>query len=200
MGSTDDTAMIGDAVSFHATQWRPRVIRRPRRRKSDRLTHELLVLPRVVVASLEDESRVEVVERRRSAVTLIAKPAILYCATMTGTLFDVKIDRDDPALLHEQVAAQIRQAIADGEAMPGDRLPPARHLAAVMGVNTNTVLRALRMLRDEGLLELRQGHGIRVTGTPERSALLDKVAELVQLGRRSGYTRAELMRMIESVP
>jgi len=80
-------------------------------------------------------------------------------------------------------------AIADGEANPGDRLPPARHLAAVMGVNTNTVLRAVRLLRDEGLLELRQGHGIRVVGTPERSALLDRVAELVQLARRDGYPR-----------
>jgi len=115
-------------------------------------------------------------------------------------MLNVKIDRDDPALLHEQVAAQIRSAIADGEAKPGDRLPPARHLAAVMGVNTNTVLRALRILRDEGLLELRQGHGIRVTGTPERSALLDKIAELVQLGRRSGVTRAELARLIEAAP
>jgi len=115
-------------------------------------------------------------------------------------MLDVKIDRDDPALLHEQVAAQIRRAIADGEAKPGDRLPPARHLAAVMQVNTNTVLRALRLLRDEGLLELRQGHGIRVVGTPERSALLDHVAELVQLARRDGYTRADLARMIESVP
>ena len=38
-------------------------------------------------------------------------------------MYYVKIDRDDPALLHEQVAAQIRQAIADGEAKPGDRLP-----------------------------------------------------------------------------
>ena len=119
---------------------------------------------------------------------------------MTGTMLNVKIDRDDPALLHEQVAAQIRRAIAEGEAKPGDRLPPARHLAAVMHVNTNTVLRALRLLRDEGLLELRQGHGIRVTGTPERSALIDKVAELVQLGRRNGYTRTELARMIESAP
>jgi GntR family transcriptional regulator len=115
-------------------------------------------------------------------------------------MLEVKIERDDPALLHEQVAAQIRQAIADGEPKPGDRLPPARHLAAVTGVNTNTVLRALRLLRDEGLLELRQGHGIRVTGTPERSALLDKIAELVQLGRRNGVTRAELARMIESTP
>jgi GntR family transcriptional regulator len=115
-------------------------------------------------------------------------------------MIPVKVDRDDPAPLHEQVAAQIRLAIADGEARPGDRLPPARHLAAVMGVNTNTVLRALRMLRDEGLLELRQGRGIHVTGTPEHSAVLTKVAELVQLARRSGYTRAELARMIEQAP
>jgi GntR family transcriptional regulator len=115
-------------------------------------------------------------------------------------MLDVKIDRDDPALLHEQVAAQIRRAIADGEAKPGDRLPPARHLAAVTGVNTNTALRALRLLRDEGLLELRQGHGIRVTGTPERSAVLDKVAELVQLGRRNGYTRSQLARLINTTP
>jgi GntR family transcriptional regulator len=67
-----------------------------------------------------------------------------------------------------------------------------------MQLNTNTVLRAVRLLRDEGLLELRQGHGIRVSGAPERSALLDKIAELVQLGRRSGVTRAELARVIES--
>jgi GntR family transcriptional regulator len=115
-------------------------------------------------------------------------------------MLDVKIDRDDPTLLHEQVAAQIRRAIADGEARPGDRLPPARHLAAVMHVNANTVLRALRLLRDEGLLELRQGHGIRVTGTRQRGAVQTKVSELVQLGRRSGYTRAELIQMIQRAP
>lgn len=119
---------------------------------------------------------------------------------MTGTMLNVKIDRDDPTLLHEQVAAQIRRAIADGEAKPGDRLPPARHLAAVMHVNTNTVLRALRLLRDEGLLELRQGHGIRVTGTPQRGAVVAKAIELVQLGRMSGYDRAELLDIIEQLP
>jgi GntR family transcriptional regulator len=115
-------------------------------------------------------------------------------------MLDVKIDRDDPTLLHDQVAAQIRRAIADGEAKPGERLPPARHLAAVMHVNTNTALRALRLLRDEGLLELRQGRGIRVTGTPQRGAVLTKVVELVQLGRENSYTRTELAQMIESVP
>ena len=83
---------------------------------------------------------------------------------------------------------------------PGDRLPPARDLAAVMHVNTNTVLRALRLLRDEGLLELRQGRGIRVSGTPRRGAVLAKAIELVQLGRQNGYNRAELLEIIKLLP
>ena len=111
-------------------------------------------------------------------------------------MLDVNIDRNDPARLHEQVAAEIRRAIADGEAKPGDRLPPARHLAAVMGVNTNTALRALRALRDEGLLEMRPRRGIRIVGTPAQSEVRGKVAELVQLARQQGYTRAELLKMI----
>jgi GntR family transcriptional regulator len=119
---------------------------------------------------------------------------------MNSTMIDVKVDRDDPALLHDQVAAQIRRAIADGEAKPGERLPPARHLAAVMHVNTNTLLRALRLLRDEGLLELRPGHGIRVSGTPQRGALLAKAIELAQLSRESGYDRAELLDIIQRLP
>jgi GntR family transcriptional regulator len=57
---------------------------------------------------------------------------------------EVKIDHTDPTLLHDQVSGAIRRAIAEGEAKSGDRLPPARDLAAVLGVNSNTVLRALR--------------------------------------------------------
>ena len=119
---------------------------------------------------------------------------------MTSTMMDVKIDRSDPTLLHDQVAAQIRRAIADGEAKPGERLPPARDFAAVMGVNTNTVLRALRLLRDEELLEFRRGRGITVTGTPQRSAVLRQVRELVDFARRQGYRREDVIGMIEGLP
>lgn len=111
-------------------------------------------------------------------------------------MLEVKLDREDPAHLHEQVAAEIRRAIADGEARSGDRLPPARHLAAVLGVNTNTVLRALRALRDEGLLEMAPRRGTRVVGTPAQSELRSKVAELLQLAREQGYTRNDLLQMI----
>jgi len=111
----------------------------------------------------------------------------------------VKVNRDEPLGLHEQVAAEIRRAIADGEAEPGDRLPPARDLAAVLGVNTNTVLRALRGLRDEGLLEFRRGRGITVAGTPQRGAVVARARDLVRFAREEGYRVDELIEIIEDV-
>ncbi len=114
-------------------------------------------------------------------------------------MFPVKVSRENSVALHDQVAAEIRRAIADGEAMPGERLPPARDLAAVIGVNRNTVLRALRELRDEGLLEFRRGRGITVAGTPEKGAVVTQAKELVRFARRHGYEPSELARMIEDV-
>jgi GntR family transcriptional regulator len=110
------------------------------------------------------------------------------------------VDPTDPRPLHEQVAAAIRRAIADGEAQAGERLPPARDLAAVCGVSTNTVLRALRLLRDEGLLELRRGRGVTVVGTPGRGTVLAQARELLDLARHHGYRRDELVHLIESLP
>src|SRR5436309_14764097 len=118
---------------------------------------------------------------------------------MTSTIIRVKVNRTEPLDLHEQVAAEIRRAIADGEAKPGERLPPAKDLAAVLGVNTNTVLRALRQLRDEGLLEFRRGRGITVAGTPERGAVVQRARELVAFARKHGYRVDELVAIIEDV-
>ena len=116
-------------------------------------------------------------------------------------MIDVKVDREDPTLLHDQVAAQIRRAIADDEAKPGERLPPARHLAAVMHVNTNTVLRALRLLRDEGLLELRPGHGIRVTGTPQRRrASSPRRSNSSSSAAIAATTALELLDIVQQLP
>jgi GntR family transcriptional regulator len=115
-------------------------------------------------------------------------------------LFRVKINRDESTNLHLQVAAEIRRAIANGEAGPGERLPPARDLADELGVNTNTVLRALRLLREEGLLDFKRGRGVHVSGTPEHGAVLDRAQELIELARHHGYRRDELLALMESLP
>jgi GntR family transcriptional regulator len=113
----------------------------------------------------------------------------------------VKVDPEEAIALHNQVAAEIRRAIADGEAKPGERLPPARDLAAVLQVNTNTVLRALRLLRDEGLLEFQRGRGITVAGGSRgKSAVLNKAQELVRFARHEGYRRDELIEMLRTLP
>jgi GntR family transcriptional regulator len=102
--------------------------------------------------------------------------------------------------LHDQVASEIRRAIAEGEAGPGDRLPLAKDLAAVLHVNKNTVSRALHILRDEGLLDFKRGRGITVAGTPEKGALLERVRDLVEFARHQSYPKAEVIAVIENLP
>jgi GntR family transcriptional regulator len=119
---------------------------------------------------------------------------------MTSTMLDVNIDRSEPIPLHDQVAAQIRRAIAEGEAGPGERLPLAKDIAAVLGVNKNTVLRALHILREEGLLEFRRGRGITVASTPQRGAVLARTRDLLEFARHHGFGRDEIIQIIQSLP
>jgi GntR family transcriptional regulator len=119
---------------------------------------------------------------------------------MTSTMLDVNIDRSESIPLHDQVAAEIRRAIADGEAKSGERLPLAKDIAAVLGVNKNTVLRALHILRDEGLLEFARGRGISVSGTPQKSAVLRQARDLVEFARHQGYRREDVIDMIATLP
>jgi GntR family transcriptional regulator len=121
-------------------------------------------------------------------------------ATEDDELKLAAVDRLDTTLLHEQVAAEIRRAIAEGEAGPGERIPQAKDLATVLGVNTNTVLRALRILRDEGLLEMGRGRAITVVGTPDRTAVIDRAKELLAFARARGYRREEVVTILSSLP
>ncbi len=111
-------------------------------------------------------------------------------------MFGVKVDRSEAVPLHDQVAAEIRRAIAAGEAAPGDRLPPAKDLAAVLEVNSNTVLRALRILRDEGLLEFRRGRGVTVAASAGQGAVIVKARELLELARYHGYRKEDVLELV----
>jgi GntR family transcriptional regulator len=118
---------------------------------------------------------------------------------MPSTMFDVKVDRSEATALHDQVAAEIRRAIAEGEAGPGERLPLAKDMAAVLGVNKNTVLRALHILRAEGLLDFQRGRGITVAGTPQQGVVVRRVREMVEFCRTQGYRPDEVIQIIEGL-
>ena len=113
-------------------------------------------------------------------------------------MLEVNLDRSGPTPLHLQVASEIRRAIAEGEAAPGDRLPPAVDFATVLGVNKNTIIRALHTLRDEGLLDFTRGRGVRVVGTAEKSAVLVRVGEMLEYAGKFGYQPSDVITMIQA--
>ena len=111
----------------------------------------------------------------------------------------MKVNRDEAVALYVQVASEIRRAIAEGEILQGERLPPIVDLAKVLGVNKNTVIRAVHQLRDDGLLDFTRGRGIRVVGTPQRSALLARIGELLEYAHKEGYRVDDVVSMMRSI-
>ncbi len=69
----------------------------------------------------------------------------------------VLVDTNASAWPYQQVAEQLREQLASGAL--GPRLPSAMTLAEQMGVAPNTVQRAMRLLRDEGLIFSVPGRG-----------------------------------------
>jgi len=65
--------------------------------------------------------------------------------------------------LYEQVAGQVTDLVARGEFKPGDRLPPERDLAKLLGVSRPTVREAMIALEIAGLVEVRVGAGAFIT-------------------------------------
>ncbi len=78
----------------------------------------------------------------------------------------------EPKRLYRQIADQIAQLIASGEFPAGSRLPAERELAVSLGVSRTSVREAIISLEMSGLVEVRVGTGIFVTGPGSASARL----------------------------
>jgi DNA-binding GntR family transcriptional regulator len=77
----------------------------------------------------------------------------------------VPVDPNVAEWPYQQVAAQLREQIASGAL--GPRLPSAMDLAEQMGVAPNTVQRAMKVLREEGLVYSVPGRGTFVSGNDQ---------------------------------
>lgn len=75
------------------------------------------------------------------------------------------------------VADDLRDAIAHGRYQPGDRIPSANELAQQYEVSPVTVQAAFKELKNEGLLEGRQGAGTFVTEASTATNLVDAIRE-----------------------
>src|SRR3954468_18136103 len=69
------------------------------------------------------------------------------------------IDSERRGTTSEEVISQLREMIHRGELRPGDRLPPERDLAKLLGVSRPTLRAGIRSLAAVGVLQSRQGAG-----------------------------------------
>ena len=67
---------------------------------------------------------------------------------------------------YAQVIAELQRRIESGEYPPGSLMPSEHQLSGEFAIARPTVVRALRVLRQEGWIETQQGKGSFVRGRP----------------------------------
>src|SRR5829696_3918805 len=90
----------------------------------------------------------------------------------------------------EEVVTRLREMIQRGEISAGDRLPPERDLAKLLGVSRPTLRAGIRSLSTVGILQSRQGAGTFVAEA-EESPTLDCI-QLRLLSALHGFTSGEM--------
>ncbi|MBK8303721.1 MAG: FadR/GntR family transcriptional regulator [Pyrinomonadaceae bacterium] len=89
-----------------------------------------------------------------------------------------------------EVVERLRKMIHDGELSPGDRLPPERDLAKLLGVSRPTLRAGIRSLSTVGILQSKQGAGTFVVEKDD-SPTLDS-NPLRMLSALHGFTSDEM--------
>ena len=75
------------------------------------------------------------------------------------------------SIRYQQIAGELRGRVLAGQFAAGRMLPSESELSAEFSASRVTVRRALEVLRDEGLVDARQGFGWFVAGDPLRQPL-----------------------------
>src|SRR5438067_1522478 len=98
-------------------------------------------------------------------------------------------------LVSDQVFRLLCEQVLSGRYEPGELLPTQRRLAADLGVNMASVREAVKRLEQLGLVEARQGEGMRVRDWRAHGGL-DVVAHA--LFRAGGVDRGLLASLLEA--
>src|SRR5215469_677345 len=78
-------------------------------------------------------------------------------------LLEFHLDPSSGVSYYVQLIQQVRQALLFGILKPGDQLPTVKEVVAQVALNPNTVLRAYRVLEQDGLVVSRPGLGTFIT-------------------------------------
>jgi GntR family transcriptional regulator len=91
-----------------------------------------------------------------------------------GAIMLVHVDVRNGLAVYDQIARQVKYAVADGALRSGELVPSVRELARELAINPNTVARAYRQLQDEGVLEAVRGTGLAIAAAARRQCQAER--------------------------
>ena len=101
---------------------------------------------------------------------------------------------------YAQVIAELQRRIENGEYPPGSLMPSEHQLSGEFGIARPTVVRALRVLRQEGWIETQQGKGSFVRGRPALAEVASARRGQAELDRDESREPGELVSVGLAVP
>lgn len=117
-----------------------------------------------------------------------------------------RIDPDSGVAIYDQIARQVKYAVAQRAIRPGELVPSVRELALRLAVNPNTVARAYRDLQTDGVLETLRGEGLRVAAAAfehcqqaRRQNLEERLLGVVIEAQQSGCAEKDFLGMAQQV-
>lgn len=120
--------------------------------------------------------------------------------------FKLRIQLDSPLTISQQIQQQIELAVAKSELKTGDTMPSVRQLAIELGVNPNTVAKALQSLVQKGTLVSQKGRGYFVASLTEKLSdseinkqLTEAAKQFVASTRPLGLTKQDLLKAVTAL-
>lgn len=94
------------------------------------------------------------------------------------------LDKSSKVPFHDQIKHQFAAALHMGGLKSHSQLPTIREMAHTLAVNPKTILKIYHRLQDEGLIEIRAGSGVRVSGAVRKNFDQNYFISLVSMAQR----------------
>lgn len=121
----------------------------------------------------------------------------------------IRVDFRSSEPAYAQIARQVEEMVRSGQLAPGDQLPTVREMAIDLRINFSTVARAYKQLDEQRLISTQRGRGTYIEAQPHepppnhpppRELLLALAQKSAAEAQRLGFTAAELVEAIQTLP
>lgn len=117
----------------------------------------------------------------------------------------INLDFRDSRPVYEQICEKIKELIVSGVIKSGDKIMSVRDMAASLTINPNTIVKAYKLLEQEGYIYSSYGKGYFVA-EKSYAASSQRIDEIIKSVKSSlselcflGYEKSEMDKIIENI-